>query len=136
MIFSMDQLISGMEGVDTDRGLVNCGGSMEAYLDVLESFLEDSTAKLRELKPFQKKNFHNIHETELHWFAHTVHAVKGVSAIIGAQDLSKKAAGLEKAAKGGDREIMQKDFPDFYNDIKTIIERVQFFLKDNTAGEG
>ena len=126
----MDNILPGMEGVDVEQGLANCDGSIESYREVLESFLEDSAENLRGFEPLQNKTAQNLNETELKRFFRAVHAVKGVSAIIGAQSLSKKAADLEKTDKAGGKEIIQKDFPFFYKDFKAIIERVQLFLKE------
>jgi len=131
----MEQLISTMEGVDVEQGLVNCGGKMGSYREVLESFLEDSTVNLRGLEPLQNKTAQNLNEAEVNRFSRAVHAVKGVSAIIGAQSLSEKAADLEKAAKAGDREIIQNDFPDFYEHFGTIIKSVQSFLDEKPKSE-
>ena len=131
----MDNELPIIEGINTEKGLVHCGGSLDAYVEVLESFLEDSTAKIREMKPFQKKNITALNDTELHHFASSVHSIKGVAAIIGVQGLSKKAAGLEKAAKVADRKIIQRDFPGFFEDLKATTQRVQSFLKNNSGSE-
>ena len=123
-----------IEGINTEQGLINCGGSMEAYREVLESFLEDTGVKIREFKPLLKRAAKNISDTEMQQFSRASHAIKGVSAIIGAQDLSIAAAGLEKAFKSGDRAAMQISFPAFYQDLKTTAERVQSFLNNSPNG--
>ena len=118
-----------IEGVDVEQGLVNCNGSMEAYREVLGAFLEDVDAKLRELKTFEAGTVGQLDKAGLQQFSKKAHAVKGVSSIIGAQALSKKAAALEAAGKAGDTETVQRDFPDFYRDLETITERVRSYLE-------
>lgn len=117
-----------IEGIDIDKGMENCGGSIESYREVLESFLEDSMTKLREFKPLSKNSAKKITEQELRRFTGAVHAIKGVSAIIGAQLLSQKAAVLEIAGKNGNIKTIQMDFPGFYQDLKKHAENVQSFL--------
>ena len=119
---------ANIDGIDFKQGLENCCGSIEAYWEVLESFLEDSAAKLKEFKPLYKSAANKLNEQDLRRFSAAVHAIKGVSAIIGARLLSQKAAALEIAGKNGNKKIIQKDFPDFYQDLKTLAEKVQSYL--------
>jgi signal transduction histidine kinase/DNA-binding NarL/FixJ family response regulator/HPt (histidine-containing phosphotransfer) domain-containing protein len=118
-----------IEGIDVEQGLVNCSGSMEAYQEVLGSFLEDAEAKLQELKTFDAGAVTQMDNAGLQQFSKQTHAVKGVSSIIGAQALSEKAAALETAGEDGDTETIQRDFPDFYRDLEIITGRVRSCLE-------
>ena len=135
-LIQMENTAPVIEGVNTEEGLLTCCGSVDAYREVLGSFLEDSTAKICDFEVFEKKTIQNLDDSELHKFNRAAHAIKGISAIIGAQDLSKKAAGLEIASEAADRKIMQDDFLGFFEDLKIITERVQSFLHIISMSEG
>ena len=132
----MENTAPVIDGVNTEEGLINCCGSMDAYREVLGSFLEDVPAKICDFEAFKKKTIQNLNDSELYKFNRASHAIKGISAIIGAQDLSKKAAGLEIASGAADRKTMQDNFPGFFDDLKTITERVQSFLHNISMNEG
>jgi HPt (histidine-containing phosphotransfer) domain-containing protein len=114
-----------IEGVDTEQGLANCNGSSEAYIEVLESFLEDTHAKIADLQFFDTNRARRWTKPELIRFTFAVHAIKGVSAIVGAAELSGKAAALEIEAKTGTIRQVKKDFPEFFQDVQRITGRIR-----------
>ena len=118
-----------IEGVDIKAGLKNCNNYMDAYLDVLDSFREDIHSKVQELKPLAKKTSIQWNEAEVLRLAKAVHAIKGVSAIIGASILLKKTIDLETAIKTGRLDIIAKGFPAYFQDLKTITERIHYALQ-------
>jgi len=115
-----------IEGVDTEQGLFNCNNNMDAYREVLDSFLEDADTNMAEMKRFLEKPAKPWNREELQRFSRAVHAVKGVSAIIGAKTLSKRAADLETAAKAG---VISGDFPGFFTDYSAMAKNIQSVLK-------
>ena len=118
-----------IEGVDIEAGLRNCNNCMDVYLEVLDSFMEDVHSKVQELKPLAKRTFIQWNEADLHLLSRVVHAIKGVSAIIGARILLKKTIDLETAIKTGCTDTIAKDFPEFFQDLKTITERIHSVLQ-------
>ena len=122
--------IKQIKGIDIGEGLRSSNNNVNAYLEIVESFLEDAQSKVPEFKFFSTKETRLWSEAELEKFTKAVHAIKGAAAIIGARFLSKKAADLEIAAKSGDLDTITRDFPDFFADLKTMAEEVESAMKN------
>ena len=95
-------------GVDTDAGLGYCGNRVSLYEEVLARFAASGETRCSELEAC----FANGDWTH---YAIGVHAVKSTAKMIGAQDVSRRAAFLEAAAKAehiSDIKAQHRDFMD------------------------
>ena len=123
--------IRQIESIDIEEGLKSANNNVNAYLEIVDSFLDDASSKIPEFKLFMAKDTNLWNEAELQKFTKTVHAIKGAAAIIGARILSKKAADLEIAGKSCDRAAITKNFPDFFRDLETTTNRVLSAMKNS-----
>jgi len=81
-------------GIDTAKGIANCGGEEEFYRSILLEYLNSSYEKKKKLEDFLKAG-------DMEGYGIQVHSLKSTSATIGATALSEKALELEHLAKEG-----------------------------------
>ncbi|MBP5471963.1 MAG: response regulator [Lachnospiraceae bacterium] len=81
-------------GIDTEKGISNCGGEEEFYRSILLEYLNSSYEKKKKLEDFLKAG-------DMEGYGIQVHSLKSTSATIGASALSEKALELEHLAKEG-----------------------------------
>ncbi|WP_010257709.1 hybrid sensor histidine kinase/response regulator [Treponema primitia] len=119
-----------INGVDTAKGMAMTGGTEAAYRKILAVFCKDALDRMPLL--------HNTPgEQELPLFTNSVHALKSASGTIGAAAVSKEAAELEAAGKAGDTDLIEKLLPNFYRDLKMVVEQIGLTLNEATSsGEG
>ncbi len=115
-------------GVDTDTGLLYCQGDEEFYISMLESFVEESADKKRDLDKFLK-------DEDLKNYAITVHSVKSTSKMIGIMELSDKAKALEEAAKNDDMDTVSNGMDDLMNEYDKVITNLENVLSDSSDKE-
>ena len=107
-------------GIDANYGLSLYAGMMETYLPILRSFAENMPAIVDKLRV--------VTEASLPDYAIKVHGLKGASAGIGAESISKRALGLEMMAKAGDLQSILALNREFTNDVETLIGEIRIWF--------
>ncbi|MBR5407252.1 MAG: response regulator [Lachnospiraceae bacterium] len=106
------------EGVDTDKGLAYSQKDKELYRTVLTDYAAGAAERILLLKEhYDSKNWDD--------YGIYVHALKSTSAMIGANDLSAIAAGLEKAAGDKDVTVINRDHEkamEMYDSLVAVIK--------------
>lgn len=88
--------------ISVQTGVSYTGGDMEAYIDILSSYVEKGTEKNTYInKLFTEKDWKN--------YVIEVHALKSSSLSIGAVRLSELAKRLELAGKASDYDLIEKE---------------------------
>jgi len=105
-------------GIDVDRGIAMTGGILDNYLDILRTYHQDGRQKLYELKDCMARGDMELYRVR-------VHALKGVSASIGALELSKAAEALELAEERSDYAFIQKNNPGFLMKLETLLDNIR-----------
>jgi signal transduction histidine kinase/CheY-like chemotaxis protein len=111
-----------IKGVDSDKGMVMTGGTVEGYRKVLTRFYKDALEQLSLLQAMPD-------EQGLPAFATRVHALKSAVATIGAADLAAEAARLEAAGKAGDRAAIREGIPGFAERLAALTEGIRQALE-------
>jgi signal transduction histidine kinase/CheY-like chemotaxis protein/HPt (histidine-containing phosphotransfer) domain-containing protein len=111
-----------IEGVDSDRGLVLTGGTVEGYRKVLTRFCKDILERLPLLKDAPD-------EQGLAAFTTQTHALKSAAATIGAADLAAEAARMEAAGKAGDRAAIQEGLSGFTERLAALAKGIRRALE-------
>jgi CheY-like chemotaxis protein len=122
-------------GMDTARGILMTGGSVDGYRQVLTSFCQETRKRL----DLFRKGIDSP-ELPLEQFTIAVHAIKSASASIGAATESAEAARLEQAGKNGDMDFIRETLPAFCEHLGELEERIRtaigFSDDEQEAGEG
>ena len=107
-------------GVDTERGLSYWGDDMPLYLSILRSFVDNTPETLEKLR--------NVSEKKLLEYRVSVHGLKGTSASIGADNISKIAEHMEAMAKAGNLLRIQEVNEDFIRDTEEVLHSIKTWL--------
>ncbi|MDR2575979.1 MAG: response regulator [Treponema sp.] len=118
-------------GLDTAKGIVMTGGTVDVYTEVLLLFCKDAQNRLPLL---QKTPDADAMKT----FITQVHALKSASASLGAENISAKAAELEKAGKSEDMSFISEHLPAFAQQLAEFVKNIRDALEsgnpeDHTA---
>ena len=111
-----------ISGVDTQTGIVNSGGTPEAYNEILAIYAADCENRLIDMT-----NYHKAGDVKA--LTICIHAVKSASANIGAGEVSAKAAELETAGKGNDSGFINQNLLEFFDALSALIARIQGYLE-------
>lgn len=105
-------------GIDTSAGLLYCAGSEEFYIELLESFCEDSKDKIKTLKEaYESKDWKS--------YVITIHTLKGNLKTTGADALSNKAEGLQKAGENLDIDYIDSFHNEFLSEFDVVINYIR-----------
>ncbi len=117
---SEEEILAGLDGIDTATGIRNCGGSVGTYFEVLKTYSLSNLLHL--LNDYYEKE-------DLENYAITAHSIKGASASIGALDVADKAYSLERAGKRGDITFIwdhHDEMAEEYTDIIKMLKKIFF----------
>jgi two-component system sensor histidine kinase/response regulator len=122
-----DILPTELPGFSLESGLERVGGNRPLYRKLLSKFREsqeDAVERIR--KALQAGDV----ETATR-FAHTV---KGVSGNLGAEDLYRVSAALEKAVKDGERDTLEGRIAEFASHLDLVMGGIKA-LEDSRSGQ-
>jgi signal transduction histidine kinase/HPt (histidine-containing phosphotransfer) domain-containing protein/FixJ family two-component response regulator len=104
-------------GLDIAAGMANVGGDLSHYIQLLQMFLKDASAKFALLEAAPGAS-------AMQDFTTYVHAMKSSLAYIGAKALSGAAALLESAGRDADSASIMGSLPTFREGLATLMERI------------
>lgn len=108
------------QGIDINKGIENCGGSIEFYAEIVDEFEnEDKRGDL--LKAYADKNWE---EYEI-----AVHALKGLLRTIGAIAVGDVAETLQYAAEKKDVAVIDEKHEAFVQDMDKALELIKEAVK-------
>jgi len=116
-----DETIS-IQGIDTAKGQMNCGGNFEIYLEILSDFSNDAESSLKNISDSLAKGNIDLYTT-------LVHALKGAARNIGAIEIGEKAAWLERSAEKGPLSEINEKTNELKEDVLTLINNVKSELE-------
>jgi HPt (histidine-containing phosphotransfer) domain-containing protein len=130
-VFSGDTGIV-IPGVDVKQGITMTGGTETGYRKVLAQFYKDAVERLPVFAALPD-------ETALAAFTTQAHALKSAAGTIGAVEVSKEAAELEKAGKAGDMAgiaAIEETLPKFREHLVRLTEELKKVLRGSEAAGG
>ena len=111
-----------LRGVDTSRGLLNCGNSLENYIDLLKVVYEDGLNKVERLRGLaEAKDYAN--------YGIEAHALKSVAASIGATELSEQAKEHEFANYDQRFEFIDARYKDLLSQYQSLLDDIGLELQ-------
>jgi len=112
-----------VEGVNIQAG--NARYKKKGYLDVLRSYCIHTPTLLEKLRHYKNEDEYIV----------TVHGLKGSSAGICADAVTKQAAALEQAARKKDTRFVKLNNDLFIKDVEKLLEKLREFLAGATEQE-
>jgi CheY-like chemotaxis protein len=119
-----------IDGIDVKKGLSMTGGTLEYYIESLQSYVKDGQEKAVQIKEVLQKGDIALYTTY-------VHALKSASASIGAAEVSESAKKLEMAGKNQDMDYINANNDSFIGDLESTMANIATALKgreDKDAG--
>jgi signal transduction histidine kinase/CheY-like chemotaxis protein/HPt (histidine-containing phosphotransfer) domain-containing protein len=116
-----EELNLEIEGADLTKGMRMAGGSLQAYLEILNVFEKDGPLKIKEIKDCLAVG--NLKLYTIH-----VHALKVALANIGADLLSRQAQALENAGNNEDMVYILNSGNEFIQNLEKLLTSVAAFL--------
>ena len=110
-----------INGINVKKALEQHTGNLNEYLEILNLYHIDGSRKIEYLQTLIEKEDYTNYRIE-------VHALKGASANIGAQELADLAALLEKAAIDSDTEYIANNHDAFIEAYKTLLGEIKAVL--------
>jgi HPt (histidine-containing phosphotransfer) domain-containing protein len=103
-----------IDGLNTSKGIIMSGGSLDAYLKTLNVFYDDCIEKIGEIDRCLSENNISLYTTY-------THALKSACANVGAESLSEAAKMLETAGNNGDENYIYANSAKFLENLTTIL---------------
>ncbi len=116
-----------IDGIDMKDGEKNCG-SRDVLLSVMKEYEEAAYEKLDKIEQYYKAE-------DIKNYTIEVHALKSSSRMIGAIDLSEKAAYLEKCGNENNVEEIREKTPELLEALKDIKEKLYSAFEHEDEGE-
>ncbi len=118
---SEEQKLARLDGIDTQTGIKNCAGNVNAYFELLRTYSGSNLATLLQ-------QFYEAEDMEN--YAITAHSIKGASLSVGATDVADMAYSLERAGKRGDITYIW----DHHDDLMEEYTKITSMLRKNFTG--
>ncbi len=116
---SKEQKLMRLDGIDTNTGINNCAGNVDAYFQLLRTYASSNLINL--LKEFYEKE-------DLTNYTVIAHSIKGASQSIGALDVADKAYALERAGKRNDINYIWDNHDELIEEYSAILEMLKNYL--------
>lgn len=116
------RICSILTGVDVKKGLLYSNNDYNSYMTLLRVIYNDSYTQLAKLNSYKQK-------IDLADFKVTVHALKSVTASVGAEDISTVCKDLEVHAKEGDVEYIRGNMNMLINMFDDLLRKVDTLLQ-------
>lgn len=100
--------------IDMEKGIVNCGGDKEAYLEVLKIYYDSGDNRIEDFLRF-------LNENDYKNYVIAVHGLKSSSASIGAYEFSEVAKAHEFAGKESRYEYIHNGIDKLIEAYKTVL---------------
>lgn len=106
-----------LPGVDLEKGLLQCGGNWDAYVQVLKLFLSNAPKMLRSMD-------RELEQGDLANYTIHIHGTKSLCYSIGESQCGDLAKELEGAGKREDEDFIRKHMPDFVTRFTELLNQV------------
>ncbi len=118
-----------VEGLDVERGMVLFGGDKQQYLEIIRMVMEEGRELSMEMSAaLAEEDFKN-------YIIHA-HTLKGITANIGASEVSEKAKGLEFAGKEERFDYIWEHHEEVLDTFEALAEGLERLLEAEESGGG
>ncbi|MDR1934160.1 MAG: response regulator [Candidatus Accumulibacter sp.] len=116
-----------IEGVSVSSGLVNSGGSLAAYMDILLDFCTDADERAEQIEKSAETG-------DVHLYMILVHALKSASRNVGAMEFGDFAARMEEAAQNGEADRIANETGKLLENLRALTDGIREALERQTSG--
>ncbi len=120
-----EEMLLSLKGVNAETGIRNCGGNLNVYIRVLQTFSASNLSSGLE-KYFDEADWKN--------YGVIAHSIKGACRNIGADKLADKAYELELAGKEENASFIQSTHEEFVTEYRELISLITKAIIDNRIG--
>ena len=111
--------------LDIQSALPRFGKNVQAYRGFLKDFIEDLPERINQIRTiFLSENYHSL--------ADSAHNLKGISASMGAMQLSHLSHILDETSQGGDSSQIQRSLDDINKHVFVLQQVATDFLSEYT----
>ncbi|MCL1845026.1 MAG: response regulator [Defluviitaleaceae bacterium] len=110
-------------GIDVSRGVAKMGGNADTYLRVIKEYFKNGAGLAKNLRMYAEQG-------DLKTYHVYAHALNSISENIGANEISKDAAALEKAAERGELSYVRVNNALFVAKLLEILNNINEAIKD------
>ncbi|MBT4519670.1 MAG: response regulator, partial [Halieaceae bacterium] len=126
---SNESVLPKLPGIDVTSGLMRVNDNENLFRKLLISFYQNN-------KNTQQEIVDALEAEDIMLAERLVHTVKGVSATIGADELAKVSQPLESELRSGNKNIDDKLWNDFWDNLNGILNTVKQLEPDEGKGGG
>ena len=113
-------------GIDTAKGLHNCGGDESFYITILAEYVRSTPEKIKKLGEY-------LDAKDMENYGILIHSLKSSSRTIGATDLGEAAFKLEKAAKSGEIETVSDGHDGVVANLRSLVDVIKPLVSDENS---
>jgi signal transduction histidine kinase len=118
-----------IDGIDTDAGLRNTGGSRAAYLDILSDFCRDAESRADRIKDA-------LDSGDIKLYVTLVHALKGAARAVGATDIGDAAERLEESAGAEKNDaLIRNKTEELAEKLRTLCANIKTVVRNTRDNE-
>ncbi|MCL1878498.1 MAG: ATP-binding protein, partial [Defluviitaleaceae bacterium] len=110
-------------GIDVKKGVAKMGGDADIYLRVLKEYFKNGAGLVKNLRIYAEKG-------DLKTYHVYAHALNSISENIGANEISKDADALEKAAERDDESFIAINNTIFIGKLVELLSNINEAIKD------
>lgn len=119
---SVEMIASDLPSIQVEKGIYNCGGHMEDFLEILQAVRTSVQQNINDLTKYKEaQDWEN--------YAIVAHAIKGALLNIGALSIGEQAKKLEFAGKKKQGDVVDLLHEEFVNLYKNLENEISAFLK-------
>lgn len=126
--YALPDFLFHLDDIDVGSGLNHCGNG-QSYMTTLMMFFNTATKNADDIEKFWAAG--DIKNTTI-----KVHALKSTSRVIGALELGKFAAELEKAGDKGDTETLDRELPKLISMYRKLAEDLEPLNEQKDSEDG
>ncbi|MDD6169199.1 MAG: ATP-binding protein [Lachnospiraceae bacterium] len=116
-----EKLAEMLPQAEISKGILNCGGNKQDYLNILKMVYEEGEKQLEELKDLKEQKSYSEYTIK-------IHALKGTALNIGANQIAEMARMQEKAGKDGDDSYIDLHMEEFMREYRVLLNSIRNVL--------
>jgi len=127
---SLGPQFPAIKGVDTEKGIIRTGGTIDGYRQVLSMFCKDIKERLQLLRFFffESLSGNKFPIKHIPSFTTQVHAIKSAAASLGAEEISAEAGRLEEAGLAKDLIVIYENLSPFIEHLSELADNIRVAL--------